>query len=186
MVRRPFLRDCVWFQTAKTPKNDSIWSTVEKISAYRFFDQEVVGFRDGGALHWRVGDVGGKCGGCPPGTKNCQPTSDPVSPTAVRTYAWVYTWPLDPSDGPGKNLSPAISCPNATICGPPGGESCRCLGLMGLFFERLLLLVVARAIYACAGLIGAPACICTLQSACTPWAYSSVACVYSARKGCAL
>ena len=29
--------------TAKTPKNASIWSTVEKLSAYRFFDQEVVG-----------------------------------------------------------------------------------------------------------------------------------------------
>lgn len=54
--------------TSKTPKNDSIWSTTERISAYRFFDQEVVGFSDGGALHWRVGDVGGKCGGCPPGT----------------------------------------------------------------------------------------------------------------------
>jgi hypothetical protein len=53
--------------TATTPKNDSIWSTVEKLSAYRFFDQEVVGFADGGALHWRNGDVGGKCGGCPPG-----------------------------------------------------------------------------------------------------------------------
>lgn len=53
--------------TAKTPKNASIWSTIERLSAYRFFDSEVVGFSDGGALHWRVGDVGGKCGGCPPG-----------------------------------------------------------------------------------------------------------------------
>ena len=31
----------------------------------RFFDQEVVGFSDGGHLDWRVGDVGGKCNGCP-------------------------------------------------------------------------------------------------------------------------
>lgn len=53
--------------SAKTPKNASIWSTVERLSAYRFFDSEVVGFSNGGALHWRVGDVGGKCGGCPPG-----------------------------------------------------------------------------------------------------------------------
>lgn len=78
--------------------NQSAWpagaaETVERLSAYRFFDQEVVGdpahaptplppqpppqvlvragFSDGGALHWRVGDVGGKPFGCPPGTKGC-------------------------------------------------------------------------------------------------------------------
>lgn len=55
--------------TSNTPKNDSIWSTTERLSAYRFFDQEVVGFTDGGALHWRVGDVGDKCSGCPPGAE---------------------------------------------------------------------------------------------------------------------
>ena len=101
--------------------NRSTWplqgATVERLSAYRFFDQEVVGFSDGGALHWRNGDVGSKCGGCPPGTPNCAPTSEPVSPTAVRTYAWVYTWPLDPqAHGPAPN-APPIACPNASICG---------------------------------------------------------------------
>ena len=103
-----------------TGTNSSTWplkgQTVERLSAYRFFDQEVVGFSDGGALHWRNGDVGGKCGGCPPGTKGCQPNSAPVSPTAVRSYAWVYTWPLDPSEPPAPN-APPIKCPNATICG---------------------------------------------------------------------
>jgi hypothetical protein len=43
--------------------NQSKWpvganETVERMSAYRFFDQEVVGFANGGGLQWRVGDVG--------------------------------------------------------------------------------------------------------------------------------
>ena len=58
-----------------------------------------------------------------PGTKGCQPTGQPLSPTAVRTYAWVYTWPLDDSAPPTPNLSPPIACPNATICGPAHGEA---------------------------------------------------------------
>lgn len=107
-----------------TGANVSAWplqgQSVERISAYRFFDQEVVGFTDGGALHWRNGDVGGKPYGCPPGTKGCKPTSEPVSPTAVRTYAWVYTWPLDPSSPHAPN-APPIACPNATVCGPGAG-----------------------------------------------------------------
>ena len=69
--------------------------TRERISAYRFFDSEVVGFSDGGALRWRIGDVGSKCNGCPespdPKTgKPCAPTGLPLSEVAVRAYAWVY------------------------------------------------------------------------------------------------
>jgi len=85
--------------------NDS----VERVSAYRFFDQEVVGFADGGSLEWRVGDVGDKPNGCPPGTKGC--VANNVAPVAVRSYAWVYTWPLDPSQPPAPNSPP--------ITGPP-------------------------------------------------------------------
>jgi hypothetical protein len=58
--------------------------TVERISAYRFFDQEVVGFSNGGALHWRIGDVPDKPVGCPPGQKGC--SAKFVFPTAVRSY----------------------------------------------------------------------------------------------------
>ena len=61
--------------------------------------------QDGGGLHWRNGDVGGKCGGCPPGSKGCTPM-EPTLPTAVRGYAWVYTWPLDPATGPAPNTPP--------------------------------------------------------------------------------
>ena len=82
-----------------------------------FFDREVVGFQDGGALHWRNGDVGGKPFGCPPGTAGCKPTSEPLSPTALRSYAWVYTWPLAPSAPPSPPLSPPIKCPEPAVCG---------------------------------------------------------------------
>lgn len=99
--------------------------TVERISAYRFFDAEVVGFSDGGGLRWRVGDVGGKCSGCPTGTdsdgKRCAPTGHPLSAVAVRAYAWVYTWPLDDAAPPAPNFPP-IACPNATVCGGGDGD----------------------------------------------------------------
>jgi hypothetical protein len=79
-------------------------STIERISAYRFFDQEVVGFQDGGALQWRVGDVADKPAGCPPGTKGCAATF--VKPVAVRSYAWLYTWPLEEGAAPAPNAPP--------------------------------------------------------------------------------
>lgn len=95
-------------------------NTYERLSAYRFFDDEVVGFRNGGRLQWRVGDVGGKCGGCPTGLWNgqpCQPTGEPLSPVAVRSYAWIYTWPLDATMGPAPS-SPPVPCQDPAICGP--------------------------------------------------------------------
>lgn len=111
-----------WIKQPRPGANRSTWvpgaaATVERLSAYRFFDQEVVGFSDGGKLLWRNGDVGTKPFGCPPGTQGCKPTSEPVSSTAVRSYAWVYTWPLDASAPPSPPLSPPISCPDASVCG---------------------------------------------------------------------
>ena len=84
---------------------------MERISAYRFFDQEVVGFSDGGALHWRVGDSPNKCGGCPPGTNGSDCEATFVFPVVVRSYAWVYTWPLAKGAPPAPNAPP--------ITGPP-------------------------------------------------------------------
>jgi hypothetical protein len=100
--------------------------TIERISAYRFFDQEVVGFSDGGKLEWRVGDVGDKCGGCPPGTKGCKTAYGTAAPVAVRTYAWLYTWPLNPNDPPAPNNAPITGprpLPPRPVPGPnTGGE----------------------------------------------------------------
>jgi len=87
--------------------------TRERLSAYRFFDKEVVGFSNGGSLKWRVGDTPGKCGDNTTKTPMGHP-----SPVAVRSYAWVYTWPLDPNKSPAPN-DPPISCPDPVICGPP-------------------------------------------------------------------
>ena len=89
--------------------------SIERFSAYRFFDQEVVGFKDGGALHWRVGDDAGKCLGCPTGTdsqgKPCQGAYGEPSPVTVKSYAWVYTWPIDPTQGPAPSQE-AVQCPD--------------------------------------------------------------------------
>ena len=70
---------------------------VERISAYRFFDEQVMGGNDGMAYGWRngaygsstgvPGAYGGKCSysGRPPGRD--------VGTTTVTSYAWVFTWP---------------------------------------------------------------------------------------------
>jgi len=95
--------------------------TIERFSAYRFFDNEVVGFRDGGALNWRVGDDAGKCLGCPTGKDQhgnpCPGAYGEPSPVTVRSYAWIYSWPLDDSHGPAPSQEP-IQCPDPSVCGP--------------------------------------------------------------------
>lgn len=95
--------------------------TIERFSAYRFFDNEVVGFRDGGALHWRVGDAGGKCLACPtgkdPSGNPCGAAYGEPNPVTVKSYAWMYTWPLDESQGPAPSQEP-IQCPDPAVCGP--------------------------------------------------------------------
>lgn len=78
-------------------------NTTERISAYRFFDREVAGFTDGGALKWRAGEATGKC---------LNPGSDSIywnSPVAVRSYAWVYVWPLEDGTKPHPNDPPLAS-----------------------------------------------------------------------------
>lgn len=78
----------------------SLPALYERLSAYRFFNQEAVGFRDGGRLDWRVGDVNGKC--------NYLQGSALGNPRAVlaRSYLWVYTWPLNDSQPPAPNCPP--------------------------------------------------------------------------------
>jgi hypothetical protein len=60
---------------------------LEQLSAYRFFDGEVVGMEDGGRFVWRVGDEGGKC--FSNGTESIIGTPSAV---AVKSYMWLYTW----------------------------------------------------------------------------------------------
>ena len=100
-------RNGLYFQT---PASGLLhWSsdrTTDRLSAYRFFDQEVVGFSDGGSLEWRVGDE------APKGTKNgtagefpigtCQSAADLAKGCAgatVHSYAWVYRWALGGQGG---------------------------------------------------------------------------------------
>merc|ERR1712054_47280 len=95
--------------------------TIERFSAYKFFDNEVVGFKDGGALHWRVGDDSSKCTGCPDGVYaggvQCRPAFGEPGPVMVRSYAWLYTWPLDETRGPAPSQEP-IQCTHPAKCGP--------------------------------------------------------------------
>jgi len=100
-------RNGLYFQT---PASGLLhWSsdrTTDRLSAYRFFDQEVVGFSDGGSLEWRVGDE------APKGTKNgttgefpigtCQSAADLAkgcTGATVHSYAWVYRWALGGEGG---------------------------------------------------------------------------------------
>jgi hypothetical protein len=87
-------------------------NNVEEVGAYRFFDQEVVGFRNGGSLQWRVGDQVSKC------TTNT--TDHPIGvPAAVSltSYAWLYTWPngLPPPPPPPPPQPPSLAgCADGT------------------------------------------------------------------------
>ena len=58
---------------------------VERISAYRFLDREVVSFEDGGTVQWRNSDFEPKCYALTTPGKEIQN----VSPVLVRSYAWV-------------------------------------------------------------------------------------------------
>eukprot|EP01023_Acetabularia_acetabulum_P044717 TRINITY_DN45048_c0_g1_i1.p3 TRINITY_DN45048_c0_g1~~TRINITY_DN45048_c0_g1_i1.p3 ORF type:complete len:131 (-),score=18.46 TRINITY_DN45048_c0_g1_i1:244-636(-) len=62
--------------------------SVETLSAYKFFDTEIVGMQDGGSLEWRVGDVKGKC------TDQSENNSIGWPQIShVRMLTWYYTWP---------------------------------------------------------------------------------------------
>merc|ERR1711920_245463 len=65
----------------------------------------------------------GKCTGCPTGKdEHGQPCRNafgaPLSPVTVRSYAWLFTWPLDDTQGPAPH-GPPVPCPDPSICGPP-------------------------------------------------------------------
>ena len=82
---------------------------VERISAYRFLDDELVGVDDGGAFGWENGCAKdarkgtNKCGESsltPAGSSGGMLPHSPIGtgyclahPTRVRAYVWVYTWP---------------------------------------------------------------------------------------------
>ena len=88
-------------------------NNTERISAYRFFDNEVVGFSDGGRLVWRVGDQTSKC--------HTTGTASPIgSPSAVRitSYAWLYTWPN------GRPVVPLTPLPQAHMSYTCRGSQC--------------------------------------------------------------
>ena len=73
---------------------------VERFSAYRYFDAEVVGMEDGGQFGWTNGYAGAwrkpgtnKCGLPPPTAADIGALEGPVSPTHITAYVWAYTWP---------------------------------------------------------------------------------------------
>ena len=41
----------------------------------------------------------------------CMQSPQEPSPVAVRSYAWIYTWPLDQAQGPAPSQKP-IQCPS--------------------------------------------------------------------------
>lgn len=61
---------------------------LEQLSAYRFFDGELIGMENGGRFIWRVGDEGGKC--FSNGTNSIIGTPSAV---AVKSNLWLYLWP---------------------------------------------------------------------------------------------
>lgn len=73
-------------------------NNVEQLSAYRFFDEEIVGFTSGGRLLWRVGDQTTKCGA----NSTDGPIGTPSSVT-VTSHTWLYVWP---NGGPVTPLPP--------------------------------------------------------------------------------
>ena len=60
---------------------------VERLSAYRFLDHEVLAFEDGGALVWRNSDNNPKCHAIWDNPRGASHRS------MVRSYTWVYEWP---------------------------------------------------------------------------------------------
>jgi hypothetical protein len=65
---------------------------VERISAYRFMDEEALVFEDGGALRWRNSDNNPKCHAITDQPRGVSYT------TLVRSYTWVYEWPKEACD----------------------------------------------------------------------------------------
>eukprot|EP01048_Picozoa_sp_COSAG05_P012340 COSAG05_NODE_1226_length_5453_cov_6.202279_3_plen_219_part_00 len=81
---------------------------IEKLSVYRFFDDEVFAFDDGGRFGWHNGAFGSGGKTAPDGTRTgyggkcwdsggrkygeCGSSSG-TCPTTVRSYAWYFIWP---------------------------------------------------------------------------------------------
>ena len=65
---------------------------VERLSAYRFLDEEALAFEDGGALRWRNSDNDPKCHAVMDRPRGLSYT------TLVRSYTWVYQWPKEACD----------------------------------------------------------------------------------------
>lgn len=65
---------------------------VERLSAYRFLDEEVLSFEDGGALLWRNSDNNPKCHALWTNPRGASHRS------MVRSYTWVYQWPAMKTD----------------------------------------------------------------------------------------
>ena len=91
-------------------------SNTERLSAYRFFDSEVVGMVDGGRLMWRVGDEAGKC--TSNGTVMIIGTPSAVH---VKAYTWLYVWP---NGGPITPLPPLIQLTHITYGCNAGTRTC--------------------------------------------------------------
>lgn len=91
-------------------------NNVEVLSAYRFFDDEVLGFVDGGALQWRVGDVAGKC----TDGSSTHPIGKPAA-VNLASHVWAYVWPNGRPIPPPPPPSPPPSPPS-----PPSPSASGC------------------------------------------------------------
>ena len=90
-------------------RNDSL----ERLSTYRSFSQDVFGFDNGGSLQWRVGDQHSKC--TTNGSDNV--IGKPASVT-LSAYSWILHWPN------GQPTPPPTPAPSPPPPGPPAEIGC--------------------------------------------------------------
>lgn len=83
----------------------------ERVSAYRFFDEDHLYLEGGGRLEWRVGDENGKCfkNSSRQGSRRIPGTIATPRPVRVRSDVWLYVWPREQPRAPATSRSSEVS-----------------------------------------------------------------------------